>query len=72
MTMSVSQDLRAAVNAALARGVTRYKIAKRAQIDHTALSRFLAGTRDARLSTVDALAEVLDLELRPKNGEAGL
>ena len=64
--MSVSESLRAAVKAVMARGTTRYRIAKGAGLDHTALSRFLAEGRDVRASTVDRLAEFLGLELGPK------
>ena len=64
--MTVSRTLRAAIKAATCRGVTRYKIAKATGVDHTALSRFLHEGRDVRVSTVDALAGYLDLELRPK------
>jgi len=67
--MSVSKDLRAAVKAAMVQGTTRYRIAKGAGLDHTALSRFLADGRDLRVSTVDALADYLGWELRPKKAE---
>jgi len=67
--MPISEALRAAVKTALERGVTRYRIAKDAGLDHTALSRFLAQGRDVRVSTVDALADYLGLELRPKSAE---
>ncbi len=67
--MPISEALRAAVRTALERGCTRYRIAKDAGLDHTALTRFLAHGRDVRLSTVDALADYLGLELRPKNAE---
>jgi len=65
----ISESLRAAVQAALDRGITRYVVAKGSGVDHTALSRFLVGGRDLRVSTVDALADYLGLELAPKNGE---
>ena len=67
--MPISETLRAAVRTALAHGVTRYRIAKDAGLDHTALTRFLADGRDLRVSTVDSLADYLGLELRPKNAE---
>ena len=67
--MSVSETLRATVKEAMRRGVTRYRIAKDSGVDHTALSRFLEEGRDLRVSTVDALAEYLGLELGPKKGE---
>ena len=67
--MTVSESLRAAVKEAMAQGVTRYRIAKDARLDHTALSRFLAERRDLRLSTIDALAEFLGLELGTNRSE---
>jgi len=68
--MSVSEKLRAAVKDAMRRGVTRYRIAKDAGVDHSALSHFLTEGRDLRLPTVDALAGYLDLELRPNKPQA--
>jgi DNA-binding phage protein len=67
--MTVSQDLRAAIQAAIRDGTTRYVIAKGASVDHTALSRFLVEGRDVRVSTVDRVADYLGLELRPKSGQ---
>jgi len=67
--MSISETLRAAVRTALERGVTRYRIAKDAGLDHTALTRFLVDGRDLRVSTVDSLADYLGLELAPKKAE---
>jgi len=68
--MSISATLRAAVRTALERGVTRYRIAKDAGLDHTGLTRFLTGARDLRLSNADRLAEALDLELPSKSAES--
>ena len=67
--MTVSDTLRAAIQDAMEHGTTRYRIAKDSGVDHTALSRFLTEGRDIRVSTVDALAEYMDLELRPKRAE---
>ena len=67
--MSIAQALRDAVKAAEARGVTRYRIAKRSGLNHSALTRFVYENRDARASTLDALADCLSLELRPKRDE---
>ena len=63
--MSVSSTLRTAVQAAMARGVTRYRIATDSGVDHTHLTKFLREGRDIRISTADALSEYLGLELRP-------
>ena len=70
--MTVSETLRAAIEAALRNGITRYAIAKATSLDHTALTRFLAEGRDVRLSTVDALADYLGLELQPRKAQASL
>jgi hypothetical protein len=67
--MKLSEALRAAIQAALDGGTTRYRIAKGAGVDQSALSRFLAEGRDVRGSTVHSLAEYLGLELAVKNGE---
>lgn len=67
--MSISETLRAAVETAMGRGVTRYRIAEDAGLDHTGLTRFLAGDRDFRLGNADRLAEALGMELRRKRGE---
>ena len=65
----ISENLRAAVKAALDRGITRYVVAKGSGVDHTALSQFLVEGRDLRVSTVDSLADYLGLELTPKKAE---
>ena len=70
--MTVSTTLRAAIKAAMAKGVTRYRIAKGSGVDHTALSRFLTEGRDVRVSTVDALAGYLELELQPNRPAPGV
>ena len=67
--MTVSESLRAAIREAMRQGTTRYRIAQDADVDHSGLSRFLDEGRDIRVSTVDALAEYLGLELGPKKGE---
>jgi len=70
--MSISKTLRAAVKTALGRGVTRYRIAKDARLDHTGLTRFLSGDRDLRLTNADRLAEALGMELRRKSERTDL
>jgi len=44
-------------------GVTRYAIAKTAGLDHGAMCRFMAGKTGLTLVSVDALADVLGLDL---------
>jgi hypothetical protein len=62
----VSETLRAAVKAAEARGITRYRICQATGLDHSSLTRFVYEGRDARAWTLDALAEFFGLELQPK------
>jgi hypothetical protein len=63
----VSETLRAAVTAAEARGITRYRICQETGLDHSSLTRFVYEGRDARASTLDALADFFGLELQPKS-----
>jgi len=65
----ISEQLKRAVRDAMKDGTTRYQVAKNAGVDYMALHRFLEGS-DARVSTIDALAASLGLELRPIAGEA--
>jgi transcriptional regulator with XRE-family HTH domain len=63
----VSETLRAAVTAAEAKGITRYRICQETGLDHSSLTRFVYEGRDARASTLDALADFFNLELQPKS-----
>ena len=47
-------------------GESRYALAKRIAVGQATLSRFMSGERGLRLDVIDGLAEVLDLELRPR------
>lgn len=69
--MRVAEQLRAATDAALATGKTRYEIAKGAGIKYSTLANWLDEDRDIRLSTVSALAEYLRLELKPRESKRG-
>ena len=62
---SISDQLRAAVEARIKAGWTVYRVAKEAGITPVMLSRFLNDGLDLRLSTAAKLAAVLGLELRP-------
>jgi DNA-binding phage protein len=64
--MSISRQLNRAIVAA-EKKVTRYRIAKDSEISYDVLARFLDRDSDIKLSTVDSLAEYLDLELKPKS-----
>jgi DNA-binding Xre family transcriptional regulator len=67
--MTISDQLRAAIEAADA---TFYRIAKNANVNWSALQRFVDGSRpDIRISTVDKLCESLGLELQPKEKTRG-
>ena len=67
--MTVSAQLKAAIEA---RDATFYRIAKDAEVNWSALQRFVDGTRpDFRISTVDRLCEYLGLELQPKKRPHG-
>lgn len=46
------------------------ELARRAEIDHGQLSRFMSGQRTITLETLDPLAKVLGLEIRRKRGKA--
>ena len=45
-------------------GITQYAIAKQCGIDKSALSRFMRGERSITLESIDAIAGMLNLELR--------
>ena len=60
---TVSEQLRAAIAAAGAAGVTRYRIAMETGVEQSALSRFARGKAGLDLSSVDKLAAYLGLEL---------
>ena len=64
--MSVSEQLKAAIEKAEKKGETRYKIAQESRVDYTVLVRFLDKGTDFKLRTVDRLCEYLGLELKPK------
>ena len=58
---------RAIKKAITARRESRYATAKGAGLNYSALVRFLDSEADVRLSTVEALANYLALELKPKS-----
>ena len=55
-----SDQIRQAVEAS---GLSRYRICKDAGIDQAAFSRFMAGKVGLSMPTVDALADVLGLDV---------
>lgn len=56
-----SNQLRQAIAAS---GMTRYQIAKQSGISQSVLSLFSSGRRGLSLKSIDALVEVLNLELK--------
>ena len=58
--VKLSDQIRRAVDAS---GVSRYRICKAAGIDQATMSRFMAGRVGLLMPTLDALADVLGLDL---------
>ena len=62
-----SIDLAEQVRKAFSRsGLSRFELAKRAKTSYSVVHRFIGGDRDVRSETLSRLADVLDLELRPR------
>ena len=57
---TVSDAVRRAIEES---GVSRYRICRAAGLDGASISRFMAGKTGLTLASVDALAEVLGLDL---------
>ncbi|HEX8915921.1 MAG TPA: helix-turn-helix transcriptional regulator [Humisphaera sp.] len=62
---AVSERLRAAIAAAKAAGVSRYRISKATGLEQSALSRFVNGKTGLDTGSVDKLAAFLGLDLVP-------
>jgi transcriptional regulator with XRE-family HTH domain len=58
-----SEQLKAAIEAS---ELTQYRIAKESGIARSSLSQFMTGKRSISLANIDAIIEVLDLELTPR------
>jgi transcriptional regulator with XRE-family HTH domain len=58
-----SEQLKAAIEAS---ELTQYRIAKESGIARSSLSQFMTGKRSMSLANIDAIIEVLDLELTPR------
>ena len=61
--LKLSEQLKAAIEAS---ELSRYRIAIEAGIAQSSMSQFMTGKRSMSLANVDAIAEVLDLELTPR------
>ena len=59
----IEKHLRQAIHTS---GLSRYRLAQMSGVSEAALSLFVNGHRSLTLSSVVKLAEVLDLELRPR------
>ena len=58
----LSEQIRRAVDAS---GLSRYRICKTLNIDQGLMSRFMAGKGGLAMASLDALADLLELELKP-------
>ena len=58
-----SEQLKEAIKAS---ELTNYAIAKEAGIARSSLSQFMTGKRSISLANIDAIIEVLDLEISPR------
>jgi transcriptional regulator with XRE-family HTH domain len=63
MSESLIEQLKAAIEQS---GMTRYKLAQAAGVEESTLSRFVNGKRSLSLESASRLAEVLNLELKPR------
>lgn len=64
--MRLSEQIRVAVEAS---GMTRYRISKETGVSQSILSRFMVGKQGVSSSTLDALAQLLGLEVVRKGGD---
>jgi len=65
MSQPITETLRSAIKASR---LTHYRLAQQAGIRPQQLDYFMSGQRGLRIETIDKLAPVLGLELRPQNG----
>jgi transcriptional regulator with XRE-family HTH domain len=59
----ISEQIRRLIEAS---EMTRYEIAKRAEIDHSAMSRFMSGERGVSSAALDRIGELMDWEIRQR------
>ena len=63
--IKLSDQIRQAVDAS---GLSRYRIAKELGISESTMSRFMAGS-GLRLENLDALADLLELDIKARKGK---
>ena len=63
-TKSIADQLRQAIRQAERRGVTRYQIAKEAEIAQSTLSQFFHGDGQLRLDIAESVARAVNFQLR--------
>lgn len=61
--LPVSDQIRAIIDAC---GVTRYQLAKLTNIQQSAIARFMSGERGLSTTALDAIGQVLELEVRSR------
>ncbi len=60
---TISDQIRRAIETS---GLSRYEICRRAGVDQATMSRFMARKRGVNTTTLDRLAEVLNLVLKKR------
>jgi len=61
--LPLSEQLRKAIEGS---DFSRYRIAKESGVAESTISQFMTGKRSMSLASIDAILEVLDLELTPR------
>ena len=54
-----------------ASGLSRFELARRADVSYSVVHRFIAGERDLTLSTASRLCQVLGIEFRASRPDTG-
>ena len=59
----ISDQIRGLIDAS---DMTRYEIAKRAELDHATMSRFMSGEQGLSMKALDRIGELMDWEIRQR------